>query len=276
MPILIAPDALQCLLDREGEVTTARAAGAAGTLMALSMGSTRTIEDVADAATGPLWFQPYLFDDLGIVRDVIARAEAARYAAICLTCDSPALGYREAQTRWPAQLPEGVGWANMPADIQTEKRRWLSGASWTWTTLGDIRKTTRLPIVLKGILTAEDAKLAVEHGAAAIVVSNHGGRQLDGSIASLDALPEVVEAVADRIEVLVDGGVRRGTDVLTALALGARAVLIGRAAAWGLAAGGQAGIERVLQILRDELSTSMAIVGAPTLNDIKREHLKAV
>lgn len=273
LPILIAPYALQCLLDPEGEVATARAAAAAGTAMALSMGSTRTIEDVAAAAARSLWFQPYLFDDLGIVRDVIARAEASRYAAICLTCDSPALGYREAQTRWPSKLPEGVGWANMPADISTGKVRWLSGASWDWDTLDDVARTTKLPIVLKGILTAEDARLAVEHGAAAIVVSNHGGRQLDGSIASLDALPEIVDAVGGRIEVLLDGGIRRGTDVLTALALGARAVLIGRAAAWGLAAGGQAGVDRVLQLLRDELSTSMAIVGAPTIDRIRREHV---
>ncbi|MBM4435119.1 MAG: alpha-hydroxy-acid oxidizing protein [Chloroflexi bacterium] len=271
MPVLIAPYALQCLLDPEGEVATARAAGAAGTVMALSMGSTRTIEDVGAAATGPLWFQPYLFDDLGIVRDAVARAEAARYASICLTCDSPALGYREAQTRWPHQLPEGVGWANMP--LEGGRPRWLSGASWTWETLDAVRRTTKLPIVLKGILTAEDAALAVEHGAAAIVVSNHGGRQLDGSIASLDALPEIVDAVGGRMEVLLDGGIRRGTDVLTALALGARAVLIGRAAAWGLAVAGQAGVERVLELLRDELSTSMAIVGARSLADVTREHV---
>ncbi|HUG56056.1 MAG TPA: alpha-hydroxy acid oxidase [Candidatus Limnocylindrales bacterium] len=273
LPILIAPYALQCLLDPEGEVATARAAGTAGTVMALSMGSTRTIEDVGEAATRPLWFQPYLFDDLALVRDVIARAEASRYAAICLTCDSPALGYREAQTRWPAVLPDGVRWANMPAEIHTGKPRWLSGASWDWETFDAVRKTTKLPIVLKGILTAEDARLAVEHGAAAVVVSNHGGRQLDGSIASLDALPEIVDAVGGRVEVLLDGGIRRGTDVLTALALGARAVLIGRAAAWGLAVSGQTGVERVLQLLRDELSTSMAIIGAPTVDRIRREHV---
>lgn len=273
MPILIAPYALQCLIDPEGEVATARAAGTSGTAMALSMGSTRTIEDVGAAATGPLWFQPYLFDDLGIVRDVIARAEAAHYRAICLTCDSPAIGYREAQTRWPAELPEGVGWANMPVEVGSRKPRWLSGASWTWDTLDDVRKTTKLPTVLKGILTAEDARLAVEHGAAGIIVSNHGGRQLDGSIATLDALPEIVDAVGGRIEIFLDGGIRRGTDVLTALALGARAVLIGRAAAWGLAVGGQAGVERVLQLLRDEFSTSMAIVGATGISAIKREHV---
>lgn len=276
LPIFIAPYALQCLLDPEGEVATARAAGAARTVMALSMGSTRTIEDVGAAAAGPLWFQPYLFDDLGIVREVIARAEAARYAAICLTCDSPAIGYREAQTRWPATLPEGVGWANMPADMTTGKVRWLSGASWDWDTLEQIRRTTTLPIVLKGILTAEDARLAVEHGAAAIVVSNHGGRQLDGSIATLEALPEIADAVGGRIEILVDGGVRRGTDVLIALALGARAVLIGRAAAWGLAVGGQAGVERVLRLMRDELSSAMAILGTPTIADVRREHLTRV
>lgn len=278
LPVLIAPYALQCLLDPEGEVATARAAGAAGTIMAVSMGSNRTIEDVAAAATRPLWFQPYLFDDLGIVRDVIQRAEAAGsrrghqgYAAICLTLDSPVIGWREAQTRTPPALPEGVTWANIPGEVV--RGRWLSGASWDWDTLDEIRSTTTLPIVLKGILTAEDAKLAVEHGARAIVVSNHGGRQLDGSIASLDALPEVVDAVGGRVEILVDGGVRRGTDVLTALALGARAVLIGRAAAWGLAVGGQAGVERVLQLFRDELSSAMAILGAPTLDRIGREHV---
>lgn len=273
MPVLIAPYALQCLLDPEGEVSTARAAAAAGTVMALSMGSTRTIEDVAAAATRPLWFQPYLFDDLGIVRDVIGRAEAAKYAAVCLTLDSPVIGWREAQIRTPAVLPDGVTWANVPAAIRSGERRWLSGASWDWGTLDQIHRTTDLPVVLKGILTADDARLAVDHGARAIVVSNHGGRQLDGSIASLDALPEIVEAVAGRAEVLVDGGVRRGTDVLTALALGARAVLIGRAAAWGLAVGGQAGVERVLELIREELSSAMAILGAPTVDRIRREHV---
>lgn len=275
MPVLIAPYALQGLLDPEGEVATARAAGAAGTVMALSMGSNRTIEDVAAAATGPLWFQPYLFDDLGIVREVVRRAEAAKYGAICLTLDSPVIGWREAQLRTPPVLPEGVTWANIPAQIRGGGR-WLSGASWDWDTLDEVRSTTKLPIVLKGILTAEDAKLAVDHGARAIVVSNHGGRQLDGSIASLDALPAIAEAVGGKIEVLVDGGVRRGTDVLTALALGARAVLIGRAAAWGLAVGGQAGVERVLQLLRDELSSAMAILGAPTVDRITREHVTRI
>lgn len=272
LPVLIAPFALQCLLDAEGEVAMARAAGAAGTVMVVSMGANRLLEDIATAAERPLWFQPYLFDDLGIVREMVRRAEAAGYAAICLTLDSPVIGRREAQLRTPPVLPEGVTWANMPAEI-ARGGRWPSGAAWDWDALDQVRSSTVLPVVLKGILTAEDARRAVEHGASAIVVSNHGGRQLDGSVAALDALPEVVEAVGGRTEVLMDGGVRRGSDVLTALALGARAVLIGRAAAWGLAAGGQAGVERVFQLIRDELSTSMAIMGTPSLREVRREHL---
>lgn len=273
LPVLIAPYALQCLLDPEGEVATARAATAAGTIMALSMGSNRTLEDVAEAAGCPLWFQPYLAEDRGIVREMVRRSEAAGYAAICLTVDSPVVGWRESSMRMPTVLPDGVGWANLPADFQPARGRWLSGAGWDWKAFADLRAATTLPIVLKGILSAEDARRAVAHGAAAIVVSNHGGRQLDGSVATLDALEAIAEAVDGKVEVLLDGGIRRGTDVLKALALGARAVLIGRAAAWGLAVAGQAGVERVLQLIRDELSSSMAILGAPTVDRIRREHL---
>jgi len=223
LPVLIAPFALQCLLDPEGEVATARAATAAGTIMALSMGSNRLLEDVAAVDGSRLWFQPYLFDDRGIVHEMVRRAEAAKYVAICVTLDSPVAGWREASMRLPAVLPDGVTWANMPPQAQPARGKWLSGAAWDWDALDALRARTALPIVLKGILTAEDARLAAAHGANAIVVSNHGGRQLDGSIASLDALPEVAEAVGGRVEILADGGVRRGTDVLKALALGARA-----------------------------------------------------
>jgi 4-hydroxymandelate oxidase len=273
LPVLIAPFALQCLLDPEGEVATARAATAAGTVMALSMGATRLLEDVAAVDGARLWFQPYLFDDRGIVHEMVRRAEAAKYRAICLTLDSPVAGWREASMRWPTVLPDGVTWANMPPQAQPAKGGWLSGAAWDWSAVDALRASTRLPVVLKGILTAEDARLAVEHGASALVVSNHGGRQLDGAIASLDALPAIVDAVGGRTEVLVDGGIRRGTDVLKALALGARAVLIGRAAAWGLAVGGQAGVDRVITLIRDELSRSMAILGVTAVDRITGEHI---
>lgn len=274
LPVLIAPFSLQCLLDPDGEVATARAATAAGTVMAVSMGSNRLMEDIAAAAGRPVWFQPYLSDDDAIVQDMARRAERAGYSALCLTLDSPVIGWREAQMRQPPVLPDGVTWANMPAEYKRPGGgRWLSGADWDWSTMDALRSVTKLPIVLKGIMTPEDAELAVAHGASAIVVSNHGGRQLDGTMATLDALPAIVEKVRGRTEVLMDGGVRRGTDVLKALALGARAVLIGRAAAWGLAVGGQAGVERVLQIIRDELSTGMAILGAPRIDQIRPEHI---
>jgi 4-hydroxymandelate oxidase len=272
IPVGIAPFALQCLFDPEGEVAMARAATAAGTFMGLSMGSNRTIEDVAAAAKCPLWFQPYVTDDHGLMRDLVGRAEAAGYAALCLTADSPVSGRRDGAIREPVQLPEGVEWANMPAELRRPGRgKWLTGGdAFDWDDLDRLAATTSLPLVLKGILTAEDARIAVEHGARAIVVSNHGGRQLDDSVAALDALPDVVDAIGDRAEVLVDGGVRRGIDVLKALALGARAVLVGRPAAWGLAAGGQGGAERVLELLRVELSVAMAIAGVASVQHVDR------
>ena len=274
LPVGIAPFALQGLLDGEGEVATARAATAAKTFMALSMGANRTIEDVAAAAACPLWFQPYLFDDDPYMRELVGRAEAAGYAALCLTVDSPVSGRREGALRIPHVLPDGVTWANMPPELRRPSGKWLTGGdAWDWSDVDRIRAATSLPLVVKGVLAPEDAALAVEHGVRAIVVSNHGGRQLDDSLASLDALPAVVDAVAGRAEVILDGGVRRGIDVLKALALGARAVLIGRAAAWGLAAGGQAGVERVLELMRVELSVAMAIAGVADVQRVPRELL---
>lgn len=274
LPVAIAPFALQCLLDPEGEVAMARAATAAKTFMALSMGANRTIEEVASAAGCPLWFQPYLFDDDAYMRELVQRAEAAGYAALCLTVDSPVSGRRDGALRVPHVLPDGVTWANMPPQLRRPSGKWLSGGdAWDWSDVDRIRTATALPLVVKGVLAPDDATLAVEHGVRAIVVSNHGGRQLDDSIASLDALPAIVEAVAGRAEVILDGGVGRGIDVLKALALGARAVLIGRAAAWGLAAGGQAGVERVLELLRVELSVAMAIAGVTSVEHVDRRIL---
>jgi len=274
MPIGIAPFALQCLLDPEGEVAMARAATTAKTFMALSMGANRTIEDVGAAAGCPLWFQPYLFDDHAYMRELARRAEAAGFIALCLTVDSPVSGRRDGALRVPVTLPDGVTWANMPPELRRPTGKWLSGGdAWTWKDVDRIRSETKLALVIKGVLSADDAVLAVEHGARVVVVSNHGGRQLDDSIASLDALPAVVDAVAGRAEVVLDGGVRRGIDVLKALALGARAVLIGRAAAWALAAGGQAGVERILELLRVELSVAMAIAGVTSVERVDRKIL---
>ena len=274
MPIGIAPFALQCLLDPEGEVAMARAASKAGVLMGLSMGANRTIEDVAAAATCPLWFQPHLFDDQGYMRELVERSERAGYGAICLTVDSPVGGRREGAMRVPHVLPDGATWANMPPALRVPSGKWLTGGdTWTWRDVDRVRSQTKLAIVLKGVVAPEDAKLAVEHGVRAIVVSNHGGRQLDDTIASLDALPGIVDAVDGRADVLIDGGVRRGIDVLKALALGARAVLVARPAAWGLAAGGQAGVERVLELLRVELSVAMAIAGVTRVDEVPRSLL---
>jgi 4-hydroxymandelate oxidase len=273
IPVGIAPFALQGLLDPEGEVATARAATAAGTFMGLSMGANRTLEEVAAAAKCPLWFQPYVTEDHPLMRDLAARAESAGYAALCVTVDSPVGGRRDGAIREPFELPEGVVWANMPAELQRPARgKWITGGdTFDWRALDRLAATTSLPLVLKGVLRPDDAVMAIEHGARAIVVSNHGGRQLDDSVATLDALPAIVAAVGDRAEVLLDGGVRRGIDVLKALALGARAVLVGRPAAWGLAAGGQAGVERVLELIRIELSVAMAIAGVTSVQHVDRD-----
>jgi 4-hydroxymandelate oxidase len=271
LPVGIAPFALQGLLHAEGEVATARAATSANIFMALSMGANRTIEEVGAAARCPLWFQPYLFDDRVYMRELAERAERAGYVALCLTVDSPVSGRRDGALRVPATLPDGMTWANMPPELRRPSGSWLRGGeAWSWDDVDRIRDATRLGLVVKGILHPDDAVRAVEHGARAIVVSNHGGRQLDDSIASLDALPAIVDAVAGRAEVVLDGGVRRGIDVLKALALGARAVLIGRATAWGLSVGGQAGVERVLELLRVELSVAMAIAGVTSVRDVPR------
>jgi 4-hydroxymandelate oxidase len=270
-PIGIAPFALQGLLDPEGEVATARAASTANVFMALSMGANRTIEAVAAAASCPLWFQPYLFDDQGYMRELVERSERAGYGAICLTVDSPVGGRREGAMRVPHVLPDGVTWANMPPALRVPSGKWLTGGdAWTWRDVDRVRSQTKLALVLKGVVAPEDARLAVAHGVRAIVVSNHGGRQLDDTIASLDALPAIVDAVEGKAEVILDGGVRRGIDVLKALAFGARAVLVARPVAWGLAAAGQAGVERVLELLRVELSVAMAIAGVIRVDEVPR------
>jgi isopentenyl diphosphate isomerase/L-lactate dehydrogenase-like FMN-dependent dehydrogenase len=253
--------------------------------MIVSTVATCSLEEVAAAATGPLWFQLYVYRDRAVSESLVRRAEAAGYRALVLTVDLPVLGRREADERNGFGLPPHLSQANFTG--RTEPRPTDSGvsalaenvraefdASLTWEALGWLRSVTRLPIVVKGIVTAEDALLAVEHGAAAVAVSNHGGRQLDTAVATIEALPEVVEAVAGRCEVYVDGGIRRGTDVLKALALGARAVFVGRPTLWGLAVAGEDGVQHVLSLLRCELEVDMALAGCPTLASIDRSLVK--
>jgi 4-hydroxymandelate oxidase len=285
MPVAIAPMAAHGLAHPEAEVATARAAAAAGVPLVVSTMSTRSIEEVAEAAPdGVRLFQLYTQKDPGLSRSLVERAAAAGYPAVVLTADRPVLGYRERDLRNGFTLDVPLG--NFHAGGPTHADHGGSGEepsgyetlengrhrSLGWDDVGTIRSWSGLPLVLKGILTPADARLAVEHGADAIVVSNHGARQLDRTPAPIDVLESIVEAVDGRLEVWVDGGVRRGLDVLTALALGARGVLVGRPILWGLAVGGEAGVARVLRILRDELDKAMPLLGTATAADVTREH----
>jgi 4-hydroxymandelate oxidase len=273
MPILIAPMACHSFCCPEGECATARAAAEAGTVMIVSTTASVGVAEVAQATDGPLWFQLYTHHNLATTAKLVHRAEEAGYRAIVLTVDSPLLGRRERDLRNAFVIGKRITLPNFSNDPSTSHSRHLVD---TWETVDWLRATTKLPILLKGILTAEDALLALEHGVAGIVVSNHGGRQLDGVVAGIEALPEVVAAVAGRCEVYVDGGIRRGTDVLKALALGAHAVLLGRPILWGLAVDGQEGARRVLELLHAELALAMALSGRPTLASIDRSLVKAV
>jgi 4-hydroxymandelate oxidase len=275
-PVILAPTAFHRLADPEGELATARAAASVGTTMCVSTSTTAPIEDIA--ATGvPRWFQLYVHADHGIAREVIRLAVAAGCSAIVLTVDLPHMGLRERDVK-----NDVAAW--VPADVRMELVA-RAGAianpgstfdpnglsfdpSLTWRDLGWVRELSGLPLVVKGVMTAEDAALAVEHGVSAIVVSNHGGRQLDGVAGTLDVLPEVVEAVGGAAEVLMDGGVRRGTDVVKALALGARAVMIGRPYLWGLAVAGERGVRWTLETLRSEVELAMALTGAASVGAI--------
>jgi len=286
MPILVAPTAFHRLATPEGELATARAAGAAGTVMILSTLSTTPVEEVVAAAGGPVWFQLYVYRDRRVTEGLVRRAEAAGCRALVLTVDAPLLGRRERDVRNRFRLPPGLAVANMlaegygevpPAAADSGLAAYVADLldpSLSWRDVAWLRSLTDLPLLVKGIVRPDDALRAADAGAAGVVVSNHGGRQLDTSPATIDVLPEVADALAGhghRIEVLMDGGIRRGTDVLKALALGARAVLVGRPVLWGLAAEGEAGVARVLRILREELDLAMALAGAPTVADVTRD-----
>jgi isopentenyl diphosphate isomerase/L-lactate dehydrogenase-like FMN-dependent dehydrogenase len=263
LPVLIAPLAMQRMAHPDGEVATARAAAAAGTIMCLSSAATCA---PAELTEGQRWFQVYVWRPRSKTEAAIEEAVESGYSALVLTVDVPYIGRRERDVRVDFKVPEhltvqgdlfGQGF---DATVSWRDLEWLAGYG--------------LPVVVKGLLTAEDAELACEHGAAAVVVSNHGGRQLDGVSATLDVLEEVVDAVDGRAEVLLDGGVRRGTDVLKALALGARAVLIGRAMLWGLAVDGEEGVARVLELFRRETELGLAHLGCTSPSDVSRAHVQ--
>ena len=283
MPILIAPMALQCLAHPDGEIATTKAAGAAKTLTTLATLATTSIEEAMAIATGPVWFQLYVFRDRALTASLVQRAEAAGCKAIVLTLDVPVPGKRERDVRNRFTLPEHLflknlwpaGLAKLPKDVADSGMAAYTAANFdpalTWKDVKWLAQITKLPVVVKGILRADDALSAVNHGAAGIVVSNHGGRQLDTTPAAISVLPEIVDAVAGAVEVYVDGGIRRGTDVLKAIAYGARAVLIGRPILWGLAVGGEAGVKSVLEMLRAEFDLAMALSGCPNLTAITRD-----
>jgi 4-hydroxymandelate oxidase len=287
-PILVAPTAYHCLADVEGERATARATAAAGSLYVASTLATTALEDVAAAApNAPRWFQLYVHKDRDFTARLVARAKAAGYGAIVVTCDTPVLGRRCADVRNGFALPPGMVMANLvealPADLRegdgSELARFVASrhdASFTWKDVLALAETCApLPLVVKGIVRGDDARAALDHGARAIWVSNHGGRQLDLAPATADGLVEVVAAVASRAEVYVDGGIRSGTHALVALGLGARAVFVGRPILWGLAAGGEAGVERILGLLHGELVRAMQLAGCADVAAIPQDLVRA-
>ncbi|MCF3171922.1 alpha-hydroxy-acid oxidizing protein [Streptomyces sioyaensis] len=281
VPLGVAPMAYHELACEDGELATVRAAGSLSAPTVVSIFASRTFEDIAAAATGPLWLQLYWLHRRDVLQKVVRRAEAAGFRALVLTVDTPRLGRRLREARHGFHLPPHIAARNLDGEVTgfLHDRRDGSSAlsrhadafidpSLNWADLDWLRSQTRLPLVLKGVLTAEDAAHAAELGVDGLVVSNHGGRQLDGATATLDALPEVVRAVGGRCPVFLDGGVRHGTDALKALALGAQAVFVGRPVLWGLAADGEAGARQVLSTLRDELEDAMALSGCPSLKDL--------
>ncbi|GAA0386903.1 alpha-hydroxy acid oxidase [Microbispora corallina] len=275
MPVLVAPTAFHRLADPEGERATARAAAGAGTIMIVSMAATVAVEDVAAAVPGAtLWFQLYVQPDMAFTEAIVRRAEAAGCAALVVTVDSPARGRRDRDLRNGFDdLPEGMRCENMrdgdPGGPDGDLvRPIVMSPEISWEHVDLLRRMTRLPIVLKGVTHPADARLALDHGVSALYVSNHGGRQLDTVPAAVDLLPEIVAAVAGAVPVLVDGGIRRGPDVVKAMALGASAVAVGRPVIWGLAAGGERGVARVLGLLRDEVEHTLTLCGVASVHDL--------
>jgi 4-hydroxymandelate oxidase len=270
-PVLVAPTAFAALAHDEAELGIARAALATQTTLCLSTLASTPPAALADAVPGvSRWFQLYVFSDAGVTRELIAAAEAHGYGAIVITADRPVVGVRDRELRLAARADpdDGIGGPE-PVDFNGRIDPAL-----TWAGVQRLASETELPVIVKGILSARDARLAAEHGAAGIVVSNHGGRQLDTTLSGADALGDVAEAVGDRIDVIVDGGIRRGTDIVKALALGARAVMVGRPLLWGLGVGGGDGARRVLEILLAELSNALTLVGAQSAGSLDASYVR--
>ncbi|KAM1165109.1 hypothetical protein ACFX13_025176 [Malus domestica] len=281
-PIMLAPTAMHQLAHPEGEVATARAAAACNTIMILSYMSTCTVEEVASSCNAVRFFQIYVYKRRDISAQMVRRAEKNGYKAIVLTADTPRLGRREADIKNKMVAPqlrnfEGLISTEVDSDEGSNLEAYAKGtfdASLCWEDIGWLKSITNLPILIKGVLTHEDARKAMEVGVAGIVVSNHGARQLDYTPATISVLEEVVHAVGGKIPVLFDGGIRRGTDVFKALALGAQAVLVGRPVVYGLAANGKQGVKRVIEMLKDEFELTMALSGCPRIRDITRSHVR--
>jgi 4-hydroxymandelate oxidase len=279
-PILLAPTAAQKLIHAEGELATARGAGAAGTAMVLSCFSSTSLEDVAAVARSPLWFQLYLQPDHGFTRELVQRAEAGGCRALCLTVDTPILGARNREARAAVKQPpmpnlKGFRDEDRLHTGSLEVFSSMLDAAMSWKDVEWLRSFAKIPLVLKGVMNPDDADRAAKSGVAGVIVSNHGGRNLDTLPATIDALPQVVDKVAGRIPVLVDGGIRRGTDMLKALALGANAVFIGRPYLYGLGAAGAAGVTQVINILQREFQMAMALTGRTNIGSIDRSVILA-
>ena len=274
-PVMLAPTGTHQRAHPLGELAATRAAGAAGTILGLSTASSYSIEEVAEVATKPLWFQLYFFQDRELTEILVRRAEQAGYTAMMLTVDNLAGTSREREYRYAYILEQertlknfqGIELPNLPTrETFTESFE----SALNWSDLEWLRSLTSMPLIIKGIQTAEDARLCAEYGAEALVVSNHGGHALQGTEGTIDMLPQVADAVGDRMEVYLDGGVRKGSDVLKALSLGARAVFIGRPIFWGLSVGGEDGVTKVLEILRAELSVAMGLCGVTDVKKVDR------
>jgi 4-hydroxymandelate oxidase len=284
-PVIVAPVALLGTLSPDGEVPAARAATAAGSIFVLSSLSVTPVEDVIAASTGPVWFQLYIYKDRAASESLVKRVEAAGCSALELTADTPILGRRERDVRNSFALPEGLWTPNLTADAPSVLPESRSDSPFkaaidalfypdlTWDDVGWLTSITELPVLVKGIVRADDAVRAVDVGAAGVIVSNHGGRQLDTAPAAIDVLAPIADAIGDRAEVIVDGGIRRGVDLVKAIALGARAVQIGRPIVWGLIVDGEEGVADVLSLLRDEFDLAMALCGSRSVSEITSDLL---
>jgi 4-hydroxymandelate oxidase len=273
-PLIVAPMAFQRMAHPDGEIASAQAAASTGSIMCLSTLATTSAAELAEAVPeAPRWFQLYVFADRGVSRELMARAVEHGYEALVVTVDLPVMGVRDRDLRFghqtaAAALVAGAVVAGVSGSLTPKQFATLIDADLSWKDIERFAADSPLPVIVKGVLTPEDALLAAEHGARGLVVSNHGGRQLDTVLSGADALPPIVDAAGDRLEILVDGGIRRGTDVLKALALGARAVMVGRPVLWGLALDGARGAQRVIEILLDEFDATLALSGARSAREI--------